>query len=181
MRKPRSAVFFDTSGDDHPHADVRTGELFLNQVYDAVRNGPGWEKTVLVVNYDEWGGFFDHVAPTHAPDAWRKMSLRGFRVPALLVSPLARRRHVAHRTYDHTSILRMIEWRWGLRPLTPRDRHARNIAEVLDFQRGPDLSSTTYDVPAVVPTGCTEPESATERAEWAGLRDLAQRLGWSLP
>lgn len=172
-----------TSSDDHPHADIRAGEHFLNQVYDAVRNGPGWEKTVLVVNYDEWGGFYDHVAPAHAPDAWRKMSLRGFRVPAVLISPLARRGHVAHHTYDHTSILRMIEWRWGLEPLTPRDRHARNIAEVLDFERGPDLSSTTYQVPPVVPTGCTagEGESAAERAEWSELRELATRLGWRLP
>ena len=65
--------------------------------------------------------------------------MRGFRTPALMVSPRARRGHVAHGVYDHTSVLKMIEWRWGLDPLTPRDAAARNIAEVLDF--GPPRTS----------------------------------------
>jgi phospholipase C len=50
-----------TSQDDHPHADIRNGEVFLNQIYDAVRNSPNWSKTVLIINYDEWGGVYDHV------------------------------------------------------------------------------------------------------------------------
>jgi len=175
-----------TSSDDHPHADIRAGEAFLNQVYDAVRNGPGWEKTVMVINYDEWGGFFDHVAPGRAADVSSRTALRGFRVPAVLISPLARRGHVAHRTYDHTSILRMIEWRWGLKPLTPRDANARNIAEVLDFERGPRLASPTYIVAPFVSAGCSAPPaptamSADEYAEWPALKELATKLGWRLP
>ena len=139
------------------------------------------------LQFDEWGGFYDHVAPSAAPvpaadaAAGNQDGLRGFRVPCLMVSPLARRAHIANRLYDHTSILRMIEWRWDLKPLTPRDANARNIAEVLDFGRDPDLTSTAYTVPPVVPTGCDVPEPAAERAEWGELRDLAQRLGWRLP
>ena len=49
--------------DDHPHADLRNGEAFLYQVYQAITSGPGWKNTVLVVNRDEWGGFFDTVPP----------------------------------------------------------------------------------------------------------------------
>ena len=60
------------SNDDHPHADVRAGEVFMNQVYDAVRTGPGWKSTVLVITYDEWGGFFDHVPPPAAHDVARR-------------------------------------------------------------------------------------------------------------
>jgi hypothetical protein len=90
---------------------------------------------MLVINYDEWGGFFDHVPPSVAPDARPEWGLRGFRVPCLVISPRARRGHVAHDVYDHTSILKAIEWRWNLPPLTPRDEAARNIAEVLDFTR----------------------------------------------
>ena len=56
-----------SSADDHPHADIRAGQSFLNDVYEAVTGGPGWARTALVVNYDEWGGFFDHVPPTTAP------------------------------------------------------------------------------------------------------------------
>ncbi|WP_343061414.1 alkaline phosphatase family protein [Nocardioides luti] len=173
-----------TSNDDHPHADIRAGQGFLNQVYDAVRNGPGWEKTVLVITYDEWGGFFDHVAPGHAPDVSKKTSLRGFRVPTLMISPLARRGHVSHHVYDHTSVLRMIEWRWGLKPLTPRDRKARNIAEVLNFSTAPNTASPTYTVAPVVPTSCPTQEAeegGSEYAEWGALRELALAHGWELP
>jgi phospholipase C len=172
------------SSDDHPHADIRAGEHFLNQVYDAVRTGPGWEKTVMVVNYDEWGGFYDHVVPGRAADVSARTSLRGFRVPALVISPLARRGHVAHHVYDHASVLRMIEWRWGLAPLTPRDAHARNLAEVLDFSRPPRLSSPVYDAPAVVAPGCaadTAVENQEQYAEWGKLRDIALKHGWELP
>ncbi len=89
-----------TSGDDHPHADIRNGEAFLNQVYQAVTLGPGWAKTVLVITFDEWGGFFDHVPPPvkaiPASDAALGSDGRlGFRVPALVISPFARRSHVA--------------------------------------------------------------------------------------
>jgi phospholipase C len=56
-----------TSGDDHPPADVRNGEAFLARVYAAVVAGPGWPATVLVLTFDEWGGFFDHVPPPRAP------------------------------------------------------------------------------------------------------------------
>ncbi len=66
----------------------------MNQVYDAVRTSPLWSSTVLVITYDEWGGFFDHVPPGRAPDVSRKTSLRGFRVPTLVISPFARRGHV---------------------------------------------------------------------------------------
>jgi phospholipase C len=98
-----------TSGDDHPHADIRVGQAFVNQVYQAITSSPQWDRTVLVITYDEWGGFFDHVAPTVAPDADPANGLRGFRVPTFVISPRARRQTVASQTYDHTSILSMIE------------------------------------------------------------------------
>jgi phospholipase C len=127
------------SGDDHPVSDIRAGEAFLSKVYNAVINSPNWTNTVLVINFDEWGGFFDHVAPTAAPvpeadkAAGDSSGLRGFRVPALLISPWSPRGTVAHDIYDHTSVLKMIEWRYGLNPLTIRDQTARNLAEALDF------------------------------------------------
>ena len=171
-----------TSNDDHPHADIRAGEVFLNQVYDAVRTSPAWDKTVLVVTFDEWGGFFDHVVPPQAPDAIPSHRLRGFRVPTIVISPRARRKHVAHSTYDHASILKMVEWRWGLSPLTQRDRYARNLAEVLDFVSPPKLTAPTFTVPPFVTAGCpSEDGQGSEFAEWPALRKLALDLGWELP
>ena len=109
-------------------ADIRNGEAFLNLVYSAVTTSPAWRNTVLVINFDEWGGFFDHVPPPTAPippadqAAGNQDGRLGFRTPCLIVSPFARREFVSHQLLDHTSVLKMIEWRWGLAPLTVRDQ-----------------------------------------------------------
>ncbi len=172
-----------TSADDHPHADVRAGQSFINQVYTAVTTGKAWDKTLLVINYDEWGGFFDHVPPGTAPDAHpdQGLGLRGFRVPAMVISPRARRQHVASGVYDHTSVLKTVEWRWGLPPLTPRDAAARNIAEVLDFSRPPDLAAPKFAVPPFVGTPCPpNTPGASPEQEWATVRDLARANGFVL-
>lgn len=170
-----------TSADDHPHADIRAGQFFLNEVYQAVTRGPAWERTLLVINYDEWGGFFDHVPPTTAPDAHPEWGLRGFRVPSLIISPRARRHHVAHGVYDHTSVLKAIEWRWNLPALTARDAAARNIAEVLDFTKRPNLDAPRWFVPPVLPVPCPPDALAADFAEWEAVRDLATSMGWKLP
>ena len=131
------------------------------------------------MNYDEWGGFFDHVPPTTAPDATPEAGtgMRGFRTPALMVSPRARRGHVAHGVYDHTSVLKMIEWRWGLDPLTPRDAAARNIAEVLDFGSAPNLAAPRWNVPPAVSVPCG-PEGTADYTDWRDLKALATAHGW---
>jgi len=142
-----------TSQDDHPHADIRNGEVFLNQIYDALRSGPNWSKTVLIINYDEWGGFYDHVPPPLAPiptataAAGDTDGRLGFRVPCVVISPYAQRGFVAHGQYDHTSILKMIEWHFGLPPLSVRDDTANNLAEVLNLA-APNVSAPAFAVPS---------------------------------
>ncbi|BCW71552.1 alkaline phosphatase family protein [Arthrobacter sp. NicSoilB8] len=170
-----------TSGDDHPHADIRSGELFLAEVYHAVTTGPAWPNTMLVINYDEWGGFYDHVAPENAPDTSPETALRGFRVPAAIISPRARRGYVAHGVYDHTSVLKAIEWRWNLPPLTPRDQEARNIAEVLDFEAPANLTVPTYLVPPFAAGPACTPVGPPPAEEWSGLKEKALADGWTLP
>jgi phospholipase C len=171
-----------TSSDDHPHADIRAGESFLNQVYSAVTTSPNWANTLLVINFDEWGGFYDHVAPSTAPDVSATTALRGFRVPALVISPRARRGYVDHGVYDHTSVLRAIEWRWGLPSLTPRDSAANNIVAALDFSNPPNLSAPAFTVPQFTAAACPgEVLNTAEAGEWSDLKELAVTLGWSLP
>jgi phospholipase C len=169
-----------SSADDHPHADIRAGQAFVNEIYHAVTTGPGWARTALVINYDEWGGFFDHVAPTSAPDARPDLGtgLRGFRVPCLLISPRARRGFVAHGTYDHTSILKMIEWRHRLPALTARDAAASNLAEAMDFGRPPNLDAPRYAVPSFVGLPCPA-GSFADYEEWRQLSKLALANGFS--
>jgi phospholipase C len=174
-----------TSNDDHPHADIRNGQAFLNLVYTAVTTSPAWPRTVFVINYDEWGGFFDHVPPTAAPIpeadqmAGNEDGLRGFRVPCVIASPYAPRRQVSHLLFDHTSVLRMIEWRWQLEPLTVRDASANNLAEALDFT-APRLKAPRFRVP-VGPFGeiCAPPTARREMVDdWTELRARADAFGW---
>ncbi len=182
-----------TSGDDHPHADIRNGEAFLNQVYQAVTSGPGWANTVLVINYDEWGGFFDHVPPPLRPippgDRAAGADGRiGFRVPALVISPFSRREHVTTTQFDHTSVLKMIEWRWKLDPLTVRDATAHNLATALDFAR-PQLHAPQYAVPpgpfgtpcSSLPVGTPAPPTNSGETEWTAIRALATQYGFPTP
>jgi phospholipase C len=137
------------TNDDHPFADIRAGEYFMSQVYRAVIHSPAWRHTALIINFDEWGGFFDHVPPSTAPDVDPAFELRGFRAPCVLISPFARRSYISSNVYDHTSILRMIEWRWGLRPLSVRDAQAANLAAELDFTSA-DLGAPDFDAPVVL-------------------------------
>ena len=162
------------SEDEHPLADIRLGQHFLGKVYEAVTTSPNWPRTALIINYDEWGGFFDHVPPPAGPDPRPDLGTegtgqRGFRVPCLVISPRSRRGAIAHEVYDHTSVLKMIEWRHGLAPLSVRDAAARNLAEVLDFTGKPNLKAPKYNVPAPVTLGCLVPEHAHHGDDWADL------------
>jgi phospholipase C len=113
---------------EHPgYADVLTGEHHVLQLIDAVRNGPNWKDALIVVTYDENGGFWDHVAPPKG-DRWGP----GTRIPAIVISPFARRGYVDHTTYETASILAMIEHRWGLAPLGGHDATANDLRAALD-------------------------------------------------
>ena len=143
----------DLRTDDHPHGDMRDGQKFVFNVFKAFASSPLWERGAFFLTYDEWGGFFDHVPPPILPDDRasaidaENFGQAGFRVPTLMASPYARPGFVDHRTYDHTSILRFIQWRFlGAPPegpggggwhLTTRDRHALNIGRSL-MPEGPD-------------------------------------------
>ena len=115
-------------------------------------NGPGWANTVFIVNFDEWGGFFEHVAPPRAtaannvdPDLVEGKALLGLRVPTVVASPFSRGNaadpRVSALVFDHTSVLKLIEWRWRLAPLTPRDasNDVLNLAYALNFSQ-PDAT-----------------------------------------
>jgi phospholipase C len=140
------------SMDDHPYGDIRNGQVFLNKVYDALRQSPKWDRTLVVINYDEWGGFYDHVAPPFAPVTKEEFAATqndgrlGCRVPCVLIGPRARRGHVEHTQFDHNSVLNMIAWRFGFAPLGARG-DSNNLALALDFSRPPDLSAPVFTVP----------------------------------
>ena len=163
------------SQDDHPQADVRNGQNFLNQIYDSVRTSPQWDRTLLIINYDEWGGFYDHVLPPKAPVTPEEFALfqndgrLGFRVPCILIGPRARKGYVDHNLFDHNSVLNFICWRFGLDTLAARGQSSLNLAYALDFAgpartdaapvldvpSGPGLPSGAFGTPGLFGAPCT--------------------------
>lgn len=142
----------DFTNSYHPPGDIRNAEAFMSSIYKAVTTSPQWKSSLLIFTFDEWGGFYDHVAPTVAPlsqierDAGNTDGLRGFRIPTILVSPFVKRSHVSSREYDHCSILRMIESRWNLAPLALRDAAANNLMDEIDLTN-PNMTAPAIDVP----------------------------------
>ena len=115
--------------DEHAgYAAVLDSEQHAVEIIEALQDSPYWEKSAVVVTYDDFGGWYDHVAPPPF-DRWGP----GNRVPAIVVSPWARRGHIERAPLEHCSILRFIEWRWGLSPLAARDAHALNLEVAFDF------------------------------------------------
>jgi phospholipase C len=98
-------------------------------------------------------------------------------VPCIVIGPRARRKYVGHSVYDHTSILKMIEWRFGLQPLTLRDAKARNLAEVLDFARPPNLTAPRWNVPPGLPLPCISGNPGDYEG-WKALANRAVVDGW---
>jgi phospholipase C len=96
------------SNDDHPPSDIRYGQTLVMSIYHALRTSPNWDKTLLVVTYDEHGGFYDHVVPPAADDDDPAFRSYGVRVPALVISPWVARGQVSHTTFDHTSLIKTI-------------------------------------------------------------------------
>jgi phospholipase C len=119
--------------DEHPaNSAPRWGEDWVMALLKAVGSSPLWSKTAIVVAYDEGGGFWDHVAPP-TPDPYGC----GTRVPCMLIGPWSRRGYIDHKQADTTSILALIEARFGLQPLQSRDANAYNLLDGLDFKQKP--------------------------------------------
>jgi phospholipase C len=138
---------YSNQSEENPQ-NIAVGEEFAASVVNAVINGPAWDRTALLLTYDEHGGYYDHVPPPAAiaPDSIGPTLLPGengfdgfhrygFRVPFALVSPWARRNFVSHEVYDHTSILKLVETKWNLPALTYRDANAAAMLDMLDLRR----------------------------------------------
>jgi phospholipase C len=121
----------DGVDNEHPnYADMVAGEEHAVALINAVRNGPSWADTAIIVTYDENGGFWDHVAPPSG-DRWGP----GTRVPTLVFSPFAKKGFVDSTVYDTSSILALIEHRFGLAPLGTRDAAAADLTNAFDFSQ----------------------------------------------
>jgi phospholipase C len=158
---------YDTQSQENPQ-NIVVGEAFLESVVNALGASPLWRKTLLIVTYDEHGGYFDHVPPPAAlaPDAipptvqpgestYDGFARYGFRVPSVLVGPYVKRGYVSHVVYDHTSICAFIERKWNLRSMTMRDANANDLTDFLDLAAMSKGQPTFPELPTLPASGDT--------------------------
>ena len=176
-----------TGNSQHPNYDVSLGEKLIQDVYNAVRGGPGWAQTLLFITYDEHGGMYDHVPPPTGatpPDATPgefgfDFTRFGVRVPAVLVSPLIPAgtvfRPAGSTPLDHTSVLKTIETRWGLPALTARDAAAPDVGDVLS------LAAPRTDDPLAGVTAPVSSGANPAAAEVSHIQTVNAQLTSQLP
>ena len=141
----------------HPLDDVTGGERLVKEVYEAIRGSPVWESSMLIITYDEHGGFYDHVAPPTTVDPGDTPSnpdnnkygfnfrQLGVRVPAIVISPHVSNGVIDHRIYDHSSVPATVEGMFGLTNLTQRDKNANRLDSLLT------LTDPRVDAPQTLP------------------------------
>ena len=158
----------------HPLDDVTRGEALVKYIYEAIRNSPVWNSSLLIITWDEHGGFCDHMAPPlaiapgdtgvdHPMNQYHfTFEQYGPRVPAIVISPLIPRNLIDHQMYDHASIPATLEACFGLSAMTQRDANANHLMSLIS------LSSPRGDAPTVLPApansgvgGCDPPVSAS--------------------
>ena len=133
-RLPEVCWIVPTAADsEHPPADSARGMWHVTELVNAVMQSPAWKDTAIIVTWDDFGGFYDHVPPPQV-DKYGY----GPRVPALVISPWAKPGFISHAHYDFTSPLKLIEDRFGLKPLASRDRDANNMLDCFNFRQKPN-------------------------------------------
>lgn len=159
---PYKGPTYKGGSSQHPEDDPSGGEGLIKAVYEAIRNSPVWNTSLLIIVYDEHGGFYDHVKPCCAippgdgiPEGQKTRNALGFdftqygvRVPAVIVSPLIPSGTVDHTLYDHSSILATLERLLGMKPLTKRDESAKDLRHLLTNPAPREDCSKTLVSPA---------------------------------
>ena len=158
---------FGTQSQENPQ-NIVVGEGFLARVVSALGSSPLWRKTLLIVTYDEHGGYYDHVPPpvALAPDAippqvqpgestYDGFARYGFRVPSVLIGPYVKPGYVSSVVYDHTSILAFLERKWNLQSMTYRDANANDLLDFLDLDALKSAQPTFPELPALEAAGDT--------------------------
>ncbi len=158
---------YGTQSQENPQ-NIIVGEAFLAKVVNALGASPLWPKTLLILTYDEHGGYYDHVPPpvALAPDAippqvqpgestYDGFARYGFRVPSALIGPYVKPGHVSSVVYDHTSILAFLERKWNLKAMTYRDANANDLTDFLDLDAIKRGQPTFPELPKLAAVGDT--------------------------
>lgn len=129
---PAVSYIAPSGASEHPPGSISSGARAVRTLINALSRSSAWPSSAFLLTYDDWGGWYDHVAPPQVDaDGY------GFRVPALLISPFSRQGVINHTQLDFTSILRFIEDNYHLAPLATRDATANSLASAFDFDAAP--------------------------------------------
>jgi len=170
----------------HPLDNVICGEYAIKYVYESIRSSPVWGSSLLIVTWDEHGGFFDHQHPgsTVGPgdnSTTSKLNKYGFtfeqlgvRVPAVVVSPLIPQNLIDHRTYDHSSVPATVESIFGLTAITKRDAQANSVSKLVTLPT-PRMTPKTLPAPATAGGQCPFPGPSKAMAAPALAPHLMER------
>ncbi len=141
---------FSDGNSQHPSGSVAAGERFIKQAYEAIRKSPLWPTSMLIITYDEHGGFYDHVKPPHVQRTNNDLGGQfgfafdqlGGRVPAVVISPLIEANRIDHNLYDHTSILATIERQFNVGNLSERDQIMGDVRHLVTLTTPRDTPTT---------------------------------------
>ncbi len=137
------------TNDDHPSHNIQLGQAFMATLVAALTQSPQWKRTLLIITYDEHGGFYDHVAPPKTPDDQPDFDQLGFRVPSLIIGPTVRSGHVESTQYDHTSVAATLRTRYGIASLSRRMDAASDISACIDPLKVDNPDPPPTDLPKV--------------------------------
>jgi phospholipase C len=129
---PAVAYVVPSGASEHPPGSILAGQRFVKSLLNGLMKSSAWPNSAFLWTYDDWGGWYDHVPPPQVDEHGY-----GFRVPALLVSPYARKGFIDSTELDYTSILKFIEDNYALAPLAERDARAISIVNAFDFSQPP--------------------------------------------
>jgi phospholipase C len=129
---PAVAYIAPSGASEHPPSSLVSGQRFVKTLIQELMRSSAWNSSAFLFAYDDWGGWYDHVSPPQVDQHGY-----GLRVPALLVSPYAKRGYIDGTTLDFTSMLKFIEVNWGLEPLAERDKNANDLFSAFDFKQPP--------------------------------------------
>ncbi len=180
---PATGEDFICGNSQHPLDDITRGERLIKKVYETIRNSPHWESSLLIVTYDEHGGFYDHVIPpaiTAPGDTILDkdnnhhnfdFTQLGVRVPAVIISPMIPRGTIDHTIYDHASILATVERLFNLKPLTNRDAMANDLLHLFSLKALRKDALTILPDPAISGFRCKgDPEDIPGSPEHPGAK-----------
>ncbi len=138
---PSVAYLIPSGASEHPPSSLKTGQTFVKTLIQELMRSSAWNSSAFLLAYDDWGGWYDHVLPPQVDQYGY-----GPRVPAILVSPYAKKGYIDSTVLDFTSILKFIEQNWSVASLAQRDANANNFLSAFDFSqapRSPDFISNT--------------------------------------